>query len=61
MDETRPPGRPAGPDTAKGEPRVAWIVNLRTDIEIELDDALEQLREAVAAVRPGQKGADPGG
>ena len=50
MNKTRPPGRPAGPDTAKGEPRLAQIVSLRVDIEIELSDDLEQLREAVAAM-----------
>jgi hypothetical protein len=43
----------------KADPRLARIVNLRADIEIELDDALEQLRKAVAAMPPGQNGADP--
>jgi hypothetical protein len=44
----------------KAEPRLARIVNLRTDIEIELDDALEELREAVAARPPGKTGGGPG-
>jgi hypothetical protein len=42
---------------AKAEPRLARIISLRDGIEIELDDALEQLREAVAAMPPGVNGA----
>jgi hypothetical protein len=43
----------------KAEPRLARIINLRDDIEIELGDALELLREAVDAMP--DKGRDPGG
>jgi predicted P-loop ATPase len=42
----------------KGEPRLAHILNLRADIEVDLDDALENLRQAVAAM-PKPEGADP--
>lgn len=45
----------------KAEPRLARIVSLRDDIEIELNDALEQLREAVAVLRKPDNGHDPGG
>jgi putative DNA primase/helicase len=39
----------------KSTPRLARIVNLRADVEIELGDALEQLQEAVAALPPSKK------
>lgn len=44
----------------KAKPRLARIVDLRADVEIELGDALAQLREAVAAMRPRQNGTDSG-
>jgi hypothetical protein len=43
----------------KAEPRLARIINLRDDIEIELSDALELLRDAVAAMP--DKGRDHAG
>ena len=46
----------------KAEPRLARIISLRADVEIEIGDALEQLRDAVAAMPPAaQNGHDAAG
>lgn len=45
----------------KAEPRLARIVSLRENVEIELGDALELLYEAVAALPPGSGSRDGNG